>query len=145
MKKWTACILLGSFVLIITHMISCFKLISALWWKMKGFCFHLPPQSRDVPTVGCKHQVYHWLVLMDKKETWLYDSGHWKCFCRAFTSRGFNVLKSKLQPQHWTYRIIIWSSSGVVFLCEVSQVVIIVEVEVRHQLLLKQKLIKRKY
>lgn len=49
------------------------------------------------------------------------------CFC----------IISDLQPLHlfWTYLIITRFSSGVVFLCEVPQVVVIVEVEVRHQLL----------
>lgn len=34
---------------------------------MQSFCFYLPPQSRDITTVRCKHQVHQGLVLTDVK------------------------------------------------------------------------------
>lgn len=97
--------------------------VGAVWWKRKGFHFYLPPQSSDITIVGGKHQVYQWFVLMDQRRALL--------LLHCFSFAAFKPC---------TYLIITRFSSGVVFLGEVPQVVVIVEVEVRHQLLVNRRL-----
>lgn len=97
--------------------------VGAVWWKRKGFHFYLPPQSSDITIVGGKHQVYQWFVLMDQRRALL--------LLHCFSFAAFKTC---------TYLIITRFSSGVVFLGEVPQVVVIVEVEVRHQVLVNRRL-----